>query len=46
MQPGRSKTSVYYEYAGDQPSSEDCLFLNVWAPPETGFGKLPVLVWI
>jgi para-nitrobenzyl esterase len=46
MQPGRSKTSVYYEYAGDQPSSEDCLFLNVWAPSETGFGKLPVLVWI
>ena len=46
LQPGRSKTSVYYEYAGDQPSSEDCLFLNVWAPSETGDGKLPVMVWI
>jgi para-nitrobenzyl esterase len=23
MQPARSKTSVYYEYAGDQPTSED-----------------------
>ncbi|MGH6742665.1 MAG: carboxylesterase family protein, partial [Bradyrhizobium sp.] len=28
MQGGRSRTSVYYEYAGDQPSSENCLFLN------------------
>jgi para-nitrobenzyl esterase len=46
MQPGRSKTSVYYEYAGDQPSSEDCLFLNVWAPAETRDSKLPVMVWI
>lgn len=46
MQLGRSKTSVYYEYAGDQLSSEDCLYLNVWAPGETGDGKLPVMVWI
>ena len=46
MQPGRSKTSVYYEYAGEQPTSEDCLFLNVWAPSDTRGGKLPVMVWI
>jgi para-nitrobenzyl esterase len=46
MQGGRSKTSVYYEFAGDQPSSEDCLFLNVWSPSETRDGKLPVMVWI
>jgi para-nitrobenzyl esterase len=47
MQPTRSKTSVYYEYAGgDQPTSEDCLYLNVWAPSEKADGKLPVMVWI
>jgi para-nitrobenzyl esterase len=47
MQPARSKTSVYYEYAGgDQPTSEDCLYLNVWAPSERADGKLPVMVWI
>ena len=47
MQGGRSKNSVYYEYAGgDQPTSEDCLTLNVWAPTEPGNGKLPVMVWI
>jgi para-nitrobenzyl esterase len=38
--------SVYYEYAGDRPSSGDCLFLNVWAPSENGDGKRPVMVWI
>jgi para-nitrobenzyl esterase len=46
MQPGRSKTSVYFEYAGEQPTSEDCLYLNVWAPSDSGDGKLPVMVWI
>jgi para-nitrobenzyl esterase len=28
------------------PMSEDCLFLNVWVPSKTGFGRLPVLVWV
>ncbi len=26
--------------------SEDCLFLNVWAPAGSSKGKLPVMVWI
>ncbi len=29
-----------------QPTSEDCLFLNVWAPRVTPRAKLPVMVWI
>ncbi len=29
------------------PQSEDCLYLNVWAPPESaGAGPWPVFVWI
>lgn len=28
------------------PGNEDCLFLNVWAPPVAAGEKLPVLVWI
>jgi carboxylesterase type B len=28
------------------PGNEDCLFLNVYAPPVSGTTKLPVLVWI
>jgi para-nitrobenzyl esterase len=29
----------------DEPS-EDCLYLNVWAPTQAPSGKLPVMVWI
>lgn len=28
------------------PTSEDCLYLNVWAPAERGDEPLPVMVWI
>lgn len=28
------------------PQSEDCLYLNVWAPAEPVDGPLPVMVWI
>lgn len=32
---------------GDLQGSEDCLYLNVYAPPKsTGSSKLPVMVWI
>jgi para-nitrobenzyl esterase len=28
------------------PESEDCLYLNIWAPAERESEKLPVMVWI
>jgi para-nitrobenzyl esterase len=33
---------------GEQPPtiSEDCLYLNVWAPPRQAGRRLPVVVWI
>jgi para-nitrobenzyl esterase len=34
------------ELAIRAPSSEDCLFLNVWTPAERQPQKLPVLYWI
>jgi para-nitrobenzyl esterase len=45
LQAGRSHSSVYFEYAGEQQMSEDCLTLNVWAPAEPKV-NLPVMVWI
>lgn len=30
----------------DAPMSEDCLYLNVWAPTAREHGPLPVMVWI
>lgn len=34
-------------YFGEEPSGEDCLYLNVWAPPTAASGaKLPVIVFI
>ena len=32
-------------YFGAEPTSEDCLYLNVWAPKESATRK-PVVVWI
>jgi para-nitrobenzyl esterase len=34
-------------YFGEEPTGEDCLYLNVWAPPGTRTGsRLPVIVFI
>jgi para-nitrobenzyl esterase len=45
LQPGRSPDSVYAEYAGVQPMSEDCLYLNVWSAAPAADAGWPVLVW-
>jgi para-nitrobenzyl esterase len=42
LQAGRGRTMNHY--FGTEATSENCLYLNVWAPP-TG-QKLPVIVWI
>ncbi|MWV45416.1 carboxylesterase family protein [Paenibacillus sp. HJL G12] len=31
---------------GDIPQSEDCLYVNVWAPETPAASSLPVMVWI
>ena len=33
-------------YGNDKNESEDCLFMNVWAPEKPASDKLPVMVWI
>jgi para-nitrobenzyl esterase len=34
-------------YFGEEASSEDCLYLNIWAPPDATAGAhKPVVVWI
>lgn len=31
---------------GEPPESEDCLYLNIYAPPHGGERKLPVMLWV
>ena len=38
------RTRTMNHYFGNEATSEDCLYLNVWAPPSGE--KLPVIVWI
>jgi para-nitrobenzyl esterase len=33
-------------YFGEEPTSENCLFMNIWAPPAKAGAKLPVVVFI
>ncbi len=52
VQRGRQPGSFYYKEFQPEPlppTSEDCLFLNVWAPAKTvghPEAKLPVAMWI
>ena len=43
LQPLRG--SLQNHYFGNEATSEDCLYLNVWAPPRPA-QHLPVIVWI
>jgi para-nitrobenzyl esterase len=39
-----ARTSIYY--SEPQPTSEDCLYLNVWTAAKSAREKRPVMVWI
>lgn len=46
--PGEFYTEEFY-FGGDPARSEDCLYLNVWAPAQTvgkTDAKLPVAMWV
>ena len=45
LQPRRPADSVYAEYAGVQPMSENCLYLNVWSAAPSPGARWPVMVW-
>jgi para-nitrobenzyl esterase len=36
----------YPPESAPEPTSEDCLYLNIWAPAEPAAQPLPVMVWI
>lgn len=40
------RSRMMNHYFGNEAISEDCLYLNVWAPKDAAGKKLPVVVWI
>ena len=44
--PACPQLGRYPPDAPQEPTSEDCLTLNIWAPAAKSAGKLPVMVWI
>lgn len=44
-QPGQGE-SFYVDTLAVGRTDEDCLYLNVWSPAESGEERLPVMVWI
>ena len=45
--PSASYGKEYYSGDDYPPKmSEDCLYLNIWTPAETGTEKLPVMMWM
>lgn len=40
------QTGAYPDDAPPEPMSEDCLYLNIWAPAGAHDAPLPVMVWI
>lgn len=45
--PQTMRSASINHYFGEESVSEDCLYLNIWAPAQARAGaKLPVVVWI
>lgn len=40
------QSGTYPPDAAAEPTSEDCLYLNLWRPADSTADKLPVMVWI
>lgn len=39
------RPTMSLSYFPPEPESEDCLYLNIWAPARTGTERCPVMVW-